>query len=135
MISIARAVLWDSWAFLESALGGTRGLDVEALLAEAASVVTTQHVVAETFTYVARKAASSETALEWWNDLRESRVRVLEPSLQEIHAFATSLREIGTLSLTDLSLGAVARSVGARSAATGDREFRRMGIEPVFART
>lgn len=128
-----RAVLWDSWAFLESALEAPRSLDVEALLEETDVVVTTHHVVAETFTFLAREARSSGPALAWWDDLRNSRVRVLEPSLDAVREFAGGLKSVGKLSLPDLSLGAVAAESGARRAATADREFRRMGLEPLFA--
>ncbi|MFA5862405.1 MAG: type II toxin-antitoxin system VapC family toxin [Candidatus Thermoplasmatota archaeon] len=128
------AVLWDSWAFIESALDGPRSLDVEALLDGAEGVVTTHHVVAETFTYLSREARSSRPAVAWWNDLRESRVRVIETSLEDIHAFASALKQVGTLSFVDLSLGTTAKTLGVRAVATADREFRRMRLDPLFAK-
>jgi predicted nucleic acid-binding protein len=129
------AVLWDSWAFIETATDGPRSGDVAMLLGEAEGIFTTQYVVAETFTYFSRRSGSSRQAVAWWDHLRESRVRVLEPSTEVIHKFASGLKQVGTLSFTDLSIGAAAKAVGAHRVATADREFRRMRLEPLFAKS
>lgn len=131
---MTRPVVWDTWAFLEVVTRGERSLDIEALLAETDLVVTTRDVVAETFGSLVRHTRSSQVALAWWDALAEGRTRIVDPSRDEIRRFAAGLKEVGTLSFVDLSLGVAAKSVGARAAATGDREFRRMGLEPLFAK-
>ncbi|HLE97519.1 MAG TPA: PIN domain-containing protein [Candidatus Thermoplasmatota archaeon] len=130
---MGRPVVWDTWAFLEVITRGERSLDIEALLAETDSIVTTRDVIAETFGSLVKHTRSSQVALAWWDALAASRMRVADPAREEIRRFATGLKEVGTLSFVDLSLGVAAKSVGARAVATGDREFRRMGLEPLFA--
>lgn len=131
---MVRAVVWDTWAFLEVITRGARSADVEAVLQESPVIVTTRDVVAETFGALTKHARSSRVGLDWWDALSRSRIRTVDPSTEEIRRFAGELKEVGTLSFVDLSLGAAAKAVGARVAATADREFRRMELEPLFAK-
>lgn len=134
--SLARrsVVAWDSWAFLEVALERPRSLDVAALLSEADGAITAREVVAETFNHIVNKTKSTATAAEWWASLEEGDVRVLEATMDDIRDFAHPLTARGSLSFTDLALGCVARREGVTLTATEDGEFRRMGLQPLFAR-
>lgn len=127
-------VAWDSWAFLEVAFERPRNLDVAALMGEADGAITSREVVAETFNHIVNKTKSTATATAWWASLEEGDVRVLEASMDDIRDFAHPLAERGTLSFTDLALGCVARREGVTLAATEDGEFRRMGLQPLFAK-
>lgn len=123
---------WDAWAFIETARTGPRAADVAALTKEAHDIVTTRDVVAETFTYLANAGRRTEEGWRWWNDLRQSPVRILDPTRDELWEYARSRRR-GSLSFADLSLGWACDQEGILEVATGDAEFRSLGLRPLFA--
>lgn len=129
-----RAVAWDSWAFLEVLSAGPRETDVADLLRATEYVFTVREVVAETFNFIVRRTGQTAKARTWWNALRASRVRVFEPPLDEVHAFVESRGGEGSLSLTDYALAFVAQREGATQVAAEDREFRRLRLDPLFAK-
>lgn len=129
-----RPVAWDTWAFLESALDGPRRADVEALLDETDVVITVREVVAETFTFIARRTKRNALAVGWWRSLLESRVRVLEPPLADIFALAGGRPQRAATSFADLSLAVAALAEGAVEVASEDAGFRQLKLTPVFAR-
>lgn len=124
----------DTWAFYELFQEGPRAGEVQSTLDDAGFAFTTREIVAESFGHVLRLTGGTRYAKAWWDDLRESPIRVFEPPLDELHAFVTSVGGRGALSLADLSLAFVARREGAVAVLTGDAEFRRLGLEPLFAR-
>lgn len=103
------------------------------LLDEADFAFTTREVVAETFNLIVRKTGGTRIAHAWWSDLRDSGLRVFEPLMDDLHAFVAKHGAKGTLSFTDHSLAFVALRERASGVVTGDREFRRVGLEPLFA--
>jgi predicted nucleic acid-binding protein len=129
---MASAVAVDSWAFLEVALGRSRGPEVGGLVDEADRAFTTREVAVETSSAILRHTRSGAIAWAWLQDLVESRVRVYEPPLEEVRSWAAS-RERGNLSLVDLSLAYCATRERTKVVATEDAEFRRVGLDPVFA--
>lgn len=126
-----RTVAWDTWAFVETARAGERADEIEALLAQSPRIVTSRDVVVETCNFLSR--ASARSALAWWDALRQSPVRVVDVPLAELRARVPE-RDLGRLTLTDLSLAHVAASLGTREVATEDGGFRALGLEPLFAR-
>lgn len=126
------SVAVDTWAFLEVALEKPQGPRVAALMDESDRAFTTRDVVAETFSALLHRTRSGDVAWAWWEDLRRSRVRVYEPPIDEVHAFAAGKMR-GSLSLVDLGLAHVALRERALVVASGDAEFRRLGLDPVFA--
>ncbi len=129
-----RGVAWDSWAFLETLTDGPRASAVEALLDGSDYVFTVREVVAETYGFIVKRKGRAEEARAWWRALRASRIRVFEPPLDEVWDFVQGQGNLGSLSLTDCALGFVARREASASVATEDREFRRLGLVPAFAR-
>lgn len=129
-----RTIAWDTWAFLEVAMDGPRGPDVEALASEVDVTLTVREVVAETFTFLARRSGGTETARDWWAELRRSPVRVVEAPLEELWKFAKAVRKPGRLSFTDLSLAWLCDRERVREIATADAEFRQLRLVPLFAR-
>jgi predicted nucleic acid-binding protein len=129
-----RAVAWDTWAFVESALDGPRRDEVETLLEEVDVVVTAREVVVETFNFLVRATGKTDAGWRWWKALAESRVRIVETPLRELHAFTGVKDRRGGLSLTDYALGQAATSQRATEVATEDREFGRLGLTPLFAK-
>ena len=127
------ALAVDTWAFAELFQAGPRADEVTSVLDEADFLFTTREVVAETFNFIARRTGATRYAQAWWDDLRETHVRVFEPPLDELHTFIHKASARGALSFTDLSLAFVAQREGATAIATGDAEFRRLGLEPLFA--
>lgn len=128
-----RAVAWDTWAFLESALEGSRRDDVEALLEEADYIFTVRDVVAETFNFLCRRTRRTEVAWEWWQSLRAGVVRIFDPSLDEVHAFIAGAPRGSDLSFTDYSLAWAAAKNRAQEIATEDRAFEALKMRPLFA--
>ncbi len=129
-----RAIAWDTWAFVEVALALPRGSEVQELLEEDPVVVTSRDVVVETFNFLVGRTGGADVALAWWQDLRSSRVRVIDARLEDLHRFAAE-HGVGTsLSLVDLSLAFAASEAGASEVATEDAAFRRLGLDPLFAR-
>lgn len=124
----------DTWAFHELFQGTPKSAEVRRVLDEAEFVFTTREVVAETFNFLVRRTGSTRIAKAWWDDLRESGMRVFEPPLDEIHSFIEEHGANGALSFTDLSLAYVALRERATGVVTEDTEFRRVGLEPLFAR-
>lgn len=123
----------DTWGFHELFEDAPHADEVRDLLDAADFAFTTREVVAETFNILVRRTGGTRIAKAWWDDLRDSGLRVFEPPLDELHAFITKAGAKGTLSFTDLSLGFVAQRENANGIITGDREFRRLGLEPLFA--
>lgn len=130
---MATAVALDTWAFLEVALEKPRAPDVAALVDDVERAFTTREVVIETFSSLLHRTRSPDAAWGWWEDLRRSRVKVFEPALSDIHAFA-STRDRGALSMVDLSLGHVALRERTKTIVTEDAEFRKLGLTPIFAK-
>lgn len=124
----------DTWAFHEIFEQGPHAAEVLDVIDGADFAFTTREVLAETFNVLVRRTGGARIAKAWWDDLQESGIRVFEPSLEELHAFVTKHGAKGSLRFTDLSLGFAATREGATGVVTGDREFRRMGLEPLFAR-
>ena len=122
----------DTWGFHELFEDAPHAEEVRALLDGADFAFTTREVVAETFNVLVRRTGGTRIAKAWWDDLLESGLRVFEPPLGELHAFVTKHGAKGTLSFTDLSLGFTALRESATGVVTGDREFRRLGLEPLF---
>lgn len=123
----------DTWAFHELFEQGPHADEVGELLDGADFAFTTREVVAETFNVLVRRTGGTRIAKAWWDDLQESGIRVFEPPLDELHAFVSKHGGKGALSFTDLSLAFAAKREGATGVVTGDREFRRLGLEPLFA--
>lgn len=123
----------DTWGFHELLEDGPMAEEVREAIDGAEFAFTTREVVAETFNIIVRRTGGTRLAFEWWEDLRESGLRVFEPPLDEIHAFVAAQGRKGALSFTDLSLAFVAKREAASGIVTGDREFRRVGLEPLFA--
>jgi len=128
-----RAIAWDTWAFLEVLLDEPRAGEVGALLDAADLVVTSREVIAETFSFLARRAGNAERSIRWWDAVREGSIVVAEPTLDEIRR-ALPRQDLGRLSFTDLSLAHVAKAEGIEEIATGDAEFERLGLTPLFAK-
>lgn len=129
-----RAIAWDTWAFLETAFEGSRAAQVQALLKEADFVFTVREVVAESFNFIVKKTGRTEEGWRWWSALEESRVRILEPSLSDLHEFMGRHNRAGGLSFTDFALAYTASLEGATEIATEDAEFRRLRFSPIFAK-
>lgn len=129
-----RTYAWDSWAFLEVFYNGARAPEVQALLREADVIVTVREVVAETFNFIVRKSGSTAEAWKWWAALAQGRVRVFEPTMKDIREFVDADSRKGSLSFTDYALALVARRERVDGVATEDREFRKLGAVPLFAR-
>lgn len=129
-----RAVAWDSWAFLEVAFDGPRRADIERLLREVDFVFTVRDVVAESINFILRRTRSTQEGWLWWTHLLESGIRVFEPPMEEIREFMERSARPGSLSFTDHALAYVATREGAKEVATGDREFQRLQLTPLFAR-
>lgn len=129
-----RAVAWATWAFLEVLSDGPRRAEVERLLRASDFVFTVREVVAETFRFVVRRTGQIGQGLAWWKALRQSRVRVFEPPLDDVYEFAASQGPLGSLNFTDLALAYVAGREGTATVASEDAEFRRLKLNPVFAR-
>ena len=127
------AVAIDTWAFFEVALEKPRGAEVGGLMDEVERAFTTRDVVVETFTGLLHRTRSGAVAWAWMEDLRRSRVKVFEPPLEEVRTWAAA-KERGNLSLVDLSLAYVASRERTKSILTEDAEFRRLGLDPLFAR-
>lgn len=124
----------DTWGFHELFEEGPRADEVTRVIDAAEFAFTTRDVVVETFNILVRRTGGTRIAKAWWDDLIESDLRVFEPPLVEIHEFVDQHGAKGSMSLTDLSLGLVALREKASGVVTGDREFRRLGLEPLFAR-
>lgn len=129
-----RIVAWDTWAFIETALENPRRAEIDELLAEVDAIVTVREVVVETFNYLVRKSKSQARALTWWNDLVQSRVRILQPEMNELRDYVSKTPTTSQLSLVDQSLAYAATRERIREIATEDAEFRLLGLEPLFAR-
>ena len=128
------ALAIDTWGFVELVQDGPLTREIERLLDDAGFVFTTREVVAESFNFLLRRTGGTRYAKAWWDELREGPVRVFEPPLDELHGFVTKHGARGALSFTDLSLACVAKREGASGVVTGDAEFRRVGLEPLFAK-
>ncbi len=122
----------DSWAFLELATAGPRAAEVTARLSEADAAFTVRDVVVETANFITKVTRDSVAARRWWDALRASRVRIVEHSLDDLHAFMTQHAR-GALSLTDLSLAHAALVANVKDIATEDHEFHRVKLNPLFA--
>lgn len=129
-----KALAVDSWAFLEMSRAGPRADETSEVLESAEFAFTTRDVVTETFDHIARRTGGTRIALAWWDELREGDVRVFEPPMDELHAFITLHGRRGALSFTDLSLAFAAKREDVREVLTEDAEFRRIGLEPLFAK-
>lgn len=130
-----RVVAWDTWAFVEIALELPRHAEVRALVGQDPVIVTSRDVVVETVNFLVGRTGGTDVGLAWWRDLRDSRVRVVDDALEDLAAFADERAPEGAgLSLTDLSLAKAAMDAGADEIATEDGGFRRLGLEPLFAR-
>lgn len=129
----AGALAIDTWGFHELFEDGPHADEVTRLVDGADFAFTTRDVVVETFNILVRRTGGTRIAKAWWDDLLESELRVFEPPLAELHKFVTQQGAKGAMSLTDLSLGFVALREKASGVVTGDREFRRLGLEPLFA--
>ena len=123
----------DTWGFHEMFEAGPHADEVAAVIDGADFAFTTREVVAETFNVLVRRTGGTRIAKAWWDDLSESELRVFEPPLDELREFVTKHGARGALSFTDLSLALVATREKASGVVTGDREFRRLGLEPLFA--
>jgi predicted nucleic acid-binding protein len=128
------AIAIDTWAFFEMSKGGPLAAAVERAIDEAEFAFTTREIVAESFSLILQRTGGTRVAKAWWDDLRETDIRVFEPPLDELHAFVTKHGAKGKLSFADLSLGFAAVRERAEEVATGEAEFRRLGLEPLFAR-
>lgn len=128
-----RGLALDTWAFVELALDGPRRAAVEEAYSEAHDLVTVHFVVAESFNFIARRGGGPQRAWLWLQSLRRSPVRVLEPRLADVEEFAAESDPRG-LSLTDCALAWAAVRDHVKDVATEDREFRRLGLHPLFAR-
>lgn len=128
-----RVVAWDTWAFVESALGYRRKAEVQKLWRDADIVVTARDIVAETFSFITGKTRSNEPARRWLSALMSSGIRVVDPALDEVTKYIDDHREARGPSWPDFALAFVADQAGARSVASEDRGFRQLGFEVVFA--
>jgi predicted nucleic acid-binding protein len=124
----------DTWAFLAVFFGEARSAQVEKIIGEVDAAFTVREVVAETYSAIAKAERRSSGAWEWWQALRESRIRVFEPRLDEVHAFIASKERRGTLSLADWALACVATRERTKTILSEDAEFRRVGLDPAFAK-
>lgn len=128
-----RVVAWDTWAFVESALGYRRKPAVQQLWREADMVVTARDVVAETFSFITGKTKSNRHARRWLSTILSSGIRVVDPSLEDIHDYIDNHPDAQGPSWPDFALAFVADQAGARLVASEDRGFRQLGFDPVFA--
>ncbi|MHB8586719.1 MAG: PIN domain-containing protein [Thermoplasmatota archaeon] len=126
-----RSVGIDTWAFVEMELNGPRASEVEAKLAGVRRPFTVRDVVVETYGFIARRAGT-DVARNWWRELRVDELPILTPPLEDLSLLADGVSADARLSLTDLSLVAAARSRGCKLIASGDREFRKLGLDPIF---
>lgn len=129
-----RTVVFDTWAFLERALDGPRSATVQALAREVDVAVTVRDAVVETFNHLVKRTGRFEAAWDWWADLRESPIAILEPSLEEVRAFMAQRRKPGRLSFVDYAVAWACEEERTREVATEDHEFRSLGLLPLFAR-
>ncbi len=124
---------WDTWAFVETALGYARKPEVQRFWRGTDLVVTSRDVVAETFGVITGKTGSNEHARRWLTSAMGSGVRIVDPSLEDVHAYMGEHPSATSPSWVDLSLAYVAEQAGAHQVATEDAGFRQLGLEPVFA--
>lgn len=123
----------DSWAFIESFFNGPQRAEVDALLRNAESLVTSREIVVETFNSIVYELRRTSAASDWLKLLRSSRTRVIEPTMRDVEAFMQSLGTKATLSYADASLALVAQSEGIAHVLTEDGGFRQARLEPLFA--
>lgn len=128
-----RALAIDTWAFVELHDDTPRAPVVADSLRDADVLLTTRDVVAESCNFIIRRSRRTEEGLAWWRDLLASPVRIVDPPLAEVRGFMEEHGN-GGLSFTDHSLAYVALREHCTRIATEDREFRRFGLEPIFAR-
>lgn len=124
----------DTWAFRESVARTPRGREAEGIIAEADAPFTVRECVVEMFGAMVKAYGRAEPAWRWWEGLRATPMRVFEPPLSEIHEFIRAKGPMGALSLADWSLAYVATRERTRAVLTEDAEFRRVGLDPLFAR-
>lgn len=124
----------DTWAFVERHFNGPRADEVETFLKAATQAITTREIVGETFNFIVGRTKATRMASSWLQDLRASRVEVLEPRMPEIEEFLADLRVGAKLSYGDASLCLAAQAEGIEDVATGDGGFRIAGLRPLFAR-
>lgn len=129
-----RTVAWDTWAFVEAALGYARKDEVQEFWQEADLVVTARDIVAETFGFITGKTGGNEHARRWLDAATSSGIRIVDPSFEDVHAYVEDHPGATSLSFADFALALVADQAGARHVATEDRGFRELGFDPVFAR-
>lgn len=123
----------DTWAFREIAQGTPRGLDAAAVIAEADGAFTVRECVVETYSAILHRTRRPDRAMEWWDGLRETGIRVYEPPLDEVHAFIEKRGRSLAFTLADWSLACVAERERTRAIVTEDAEFRRLDLDPLFA--
>lgn len=128
-----RRLAIDTWAFVEVALDRPLREEVEERLRHADDAFTVREVVVETYGFLAHRAGA-RAAGAWWRALREDGIAILEPGIDELAEYEGRAPRDGRLSLVDLSLAYAARKRGAKEVATGDAEFRRLGLVPIFAK-
>ena len=123
----------DTWAFVEELRDGPHRADLDARRKGASRVVTTGQALVESYTFILRTTKRPSMAREWWDLVREGRLVVLEPSLDEVdRVLAEVPRGVG-FSLVDASVAWAARHERVAEVATGDREFLLLGLQPLFA--
>lgn len=126
-------VAWDTWAFVETALGYARKGEVQRLWLESDLVVTARDVVAETFGFITGRTRSNEASRRWLAAATSSGVRIVDPSLEDVRAYIDEHPDARSPSWADFALAFVADQAGARRIATEDGGFRQLGLDPVFA--
>lgn len=123
----------DTWAYVEVFFNGPRKKEVEDLLKEADSLMTTRDILAETFGFIVGRTRRTSTALEWLAALRAGRTQVVSPSMDDIEDLLFQLKQDAGLSYADASLGAAALERDIGHVVSEDGGFRGLRLVPVFA--
>lgn len=124
---------WDTWAFVETALGYRRKPEVAKLWQSMDVVVTARDIIGETYTFILGRTKNPDKARQWLEAATRSRVRIVDPPLEAVVDHIAAHPEAGPLSWPDMALAYVAEQAGARTIATEDQGFQRLAFETPFA--
>jgi predicted nucleic acid-binding protein len=133
MAGSERVVAWDTWAFVETALQYRRSHEVETLWESTSTIVTARDIIGETYTFILGKTRNTQTARLWLEAASQSRIRIVDPSMEDIIQYIQTRPEATRLSWPDMALAMVAEQAGTSLIATDDEGFSRLGLRPAFA--
>lgn len=124
---------WDTWAFVEAALGYRRKPEVAQLWQSMDVVVTARDIIGETYTFILGRTRNPDKARQWLETATQSRVRIVDPPFEAVVDYIAAHPEAGPLSWPDMVLAFVAEQAGARTIATEDVGFQRLAFKTPFA--